>query len=525
MKSELNLKLIKSLSLEQIPVGVDVNGKMEFAANPMHLANGQPNPAYKSSYILWDSNRAAPPGFGVRVAGKKTYILRRKVNGKSIMPTVGNVADFNVIDDARAKAASLARIVVETGRNPNELARRAAEAELTLGQAMAKYREHMVTRQQKRAGAETLKVYDRAVRKLKAWGWCDRKVKDVTTAEIETKFLEGRATPEATEQAFRWPSRAVRWCISQEALAASSEGREPRIVVSPFEILTLNRHYRSQTQKNIEREEQSKRNPLKPSSTLGPFLEAAWSKRLTNDNETGVHYLLLMLLWGCRQSEHAKCVWGELLQAHGAAGVGRKTTSHVWLGEHEEYGPHVFFYRTKNELNHRLPITPMALRLLRLRQESSAKEVIQRGFGAKSRPFVFPARSRTSSTGHYRDATDLLGRLKNEAGLEKLTRHDLRRSFGSVMTALGVPESIKRRMFNHADVSVTDMYTKAEWELLRDWMTRIEEAILSKAPNVYNDLRPVDWPPLLAPERHICKPPAPRSGRPRKQLVVAPMPV
>jgi hypothetical protein len=30
-------------------------------------------------YILWDSNRDAPPGFGARVAGKKIDTIRRKV--------------------------------------------------------------------------------------------------------------------------------------------------------------------------------------------------------------------------------------------------------------------------------------------------------------------------------------------------------------------------------------------------------------------------------------------------------------
>ena len=61
--------------------------------NPKTLSDGSANSAHVSSYILWDSHRMAPPGFGVRVAGKKTYVLRRKVDGRSIMPTVGNVAD------------------------------------------------------------------------------------------------------------------------------------------------------------------------------------------------------------------------------------------------------------------------------------------------------------------------------------------------------------------------------------------------------------------------------------------------
>lgn len=517
MKTELDLKLIKQLTLDQLPIGHDEKGRLTFASNSRTSQDGSPNLNFVSSYILWDGHRSAPPGFGIRVAGKKTYVIRRKVNGRSIMPTVGNVADFNVLDDARRRAADMARVMLDSGMNPNELARQRQDAKITLGQAMARYRHHLVTRRQKPARDATLRVFDRVVRKLTGWGWIQRYVAEIPTDEIELKFLEGAGHSEANEQAFRWPTAAVRWIIENEALAANAARRDPHITVNPFDVLTLNRHYRTQTQKNREREDQSKRNPLKPGSTLGAFLEAAWSKRLMNDNETGIHYLMLMLLWGCRQSEHAPLCWGELLTEHGEPGASIKATSHVWLDDHERYGPYVFFYRTKNSLDHRLPITPMVLNLLRLRQTSAAAETEKRGFGTKSRKYVFPARSRFSKTGHYTDATDLLGAIREEINVEKLSRHDLRRSFGAVMTSIDVPESIKKHLLNHASSNVTDTYTRGEWVLLRDWMAKIEQAILVRAPNVYNALKPADWPPLAAPDPHVCRPVKARSGRPKKQ--------
>jgi len=45
-----------------------------------------------------------PPGFGLDVSRKKTYILRRKVLGKSMLSIVENFTDFDTIQDARAKA-------------------------------------------------------------------------------------------------------------------------------------------------------------------------------------------------------------------------------------------------------------------------------------------------------------------------------------------------------------------------------------------------------------------------------------
>ena len=505
MRADFNDDFIRRLRLGKPPVGYDAKGKLKFEDDPSC-----------KGYILWDTNQASPPGFGLRVGGKKTYIIRRKIDGRSIMPTVGNYADFESIAQAREKAAEMAREMIATGRNPNELRRERSAAELTLGVAMADYRAYLAGRENKPATPDTLRVIDRVMRRHKEWGWDVRKVREIATAEIEAKFEAGKEFPTANEQAFRWPAAAVNWAIAVEALSAAAANRESNLKVSPFEILRLKKRYRTNDQLEAERKAKTKRNPLKPRSTLGPFLEAAWSKKDTNDNLTGIHYLMLMLLWGCRKSEHAACVWGELLAEHGGPGLGRMSTSHVWLGDDGDYGPYVFFHKTKNGLSHRLPITPMALELLRMRQRGAAEEAVRRGFASKSRQFVFPARSKQSKSGHYSDATDLLDELRQEIGLQKLNRHDLRRSFGAVMTELSVPESVKSQFLNHAGSGATDTYTKAEWDLLREWMSKIEQSILIKAPNAYNALKPAAWPPIPAPEPHVCRPPRPRSGRPPK---------
>jgi integrase len=507
-RAELNDNYCKLRRLELPPIGYGPDGKLIFSAKPV---------APTASYVVWDTSRDAPPGFGLKVAGKKTYILRRKVHGKSMLSKVGNFADFDKIQDARAKARELARTMVSTGQNPNVLARAQNAAEVTVGQAMLAYREHIVERTQRPAKPETLRVYDRVMRRHAEWGWTDRKVRDIDTSEIKKKFLEAfDATPTAAEQAFRWPARAINWYVENEKIRAQAQGREPNIKGNPFNFLAVNNFYRSKEQIEDEREEQGKRNPLRPTEDLGKFLEACWSKKDLNDNMTGIHYLMLMLLWGCRKSEHAGLVWGELLSEVGGPGVGRRSTSHVYMKDHPDWGPYVFFYKTKNGRSHRMPLTPMAMELLRRRQVAAAEESARRGFQGKSRNFVFPARSPFSKTGHYMDATDLLDDLREEVGLDKLNRHDLRRSFGAVMTSLEVPDGIKARFLNHAHANVTDTYTQAEWSLLREWMMRIEQAILVRAPNVYNSLKPVDWPPIPAPKPHVCRPPKPRTGRPRK---------
>lgn len=522
-KADLDVKIIKGLSLAKVPVGYAPDGKLVFEANPHKDKAGNVIGKPVTGYILWDSNRSAPPGFGVRISTKKTYIIRRKVLGRSIMPTVGNFSDFATIDEARKRAAVLALKMVETGKNPNAEARQVAASEFTLRMAFARYREYLTLRTQKPAKPETLKVIDRVVRRFDEWKWLDCKIKDFTTVEIVKKFDENKAFATANEQRFRWVIAAVNWNIDREKFNARAANRVALLDFNPFEILIHDKKFRDQAQLDREREEKSKRNPLGPSTTLGPFLEACWAKKNTNDNETGIHYAILMLLWGCRKSEHAQCVWGELLPESSndkpdqkPPTPTRRNTSHVWLDADPQYGPYVFFHNTKNGRNHRMPITTMALELLKRRQVSAAEEAVRRGFAAKSRQFVFPAKNKTSKTGHYTDVKDLLDRVREEVGLIKLNRHDLRRSFGAVMTSLDVPENIKRSFFNHTAPNVTATYTKAEWDLLRTWMERIEQSILSTAPNVFNTLKPLIWPPIPAPDPHVCRPPKPRTGRPRK---------
>ena len=505
MKIELSMPLIKALKLGQKPVGIDSAGKLVFEADPSN-----------APYILYDASQDAPPGFGVKVAGKKTFIVRRKVNGKSVQPTVGNVADFmrakSPLTEARQAAAKLVEGILSTGRNPNVEARKAVAMIPTLGELFALYREHVSTRKRKPASLETLRVFDRSVRRFEELGWLDRKVDDFESVEIVREFSRASDEfPVAAEQAFRLALSAMQWKMQNEALDAAVAGREVAIRANPFTTLATNKMFLSRDEKELKYEAGSKRNPLSPTKTFGAFLEVAWAKRSTNDNATGVDYLIAMLLWGCRKSEHAQCVWRELVPAGE-----EKQTSYVDLGSDPEWGPHIYFHTTKNTRAHRLPLTPMAAELMRQRQRAAAEEAARRGFGLKSSRFVFPARSTSSKTGHYSDATELRGAIIEEAGIHKLTNHDLRRSFGAIMTAINVPDAVKKAFLNHADRHVTDTYTRATHDLLREWMSKIEQAILSTAPNVYNALKPVDWPPLPAPEPHVCRPPKPRTGRPRK---------
>lgn len=60
------------------------------------------------------------------------------------------------------------------------------------------------------------------MRRREEWGWSNKKVRDILDDEIIEKFKETHTiVPTATEQNFRWPSRAVDWYIENEKTTRS----------------------------------------------------------------------------------------------------------------------------------------------------------------------------------------------------------------------------------------------------------------------------------------------------------------
>ena len=189
VKIELNKRIIlDQLRIDEKPVGV-VDGKMVFEPNPK-----------KAPYIVFDTKLV---GFGVKVsAGRKTFVMQKKVAGRVVKAKVGDVSDFAKLEDARTKATELSLSIRQTGSNPNAERRRLIASEITLGDAMARYLTHLKNRKNP-ATENTIKGFERSERKLSFWK--GRRVKSLASDEIKEKFDELAATARtATEQTFRW---------------------------------------------------------------------------------------------------------------------------------------------------------------------------------------------------------------------------------------------------------------------------------------------------------------------------------
>jgi integrase len=473
MRVELNQDMILRLSVDRKPLSIDGESKkIVFGVNDAQ------NP-----WILFDSHRKAPVGFGVKVGkSSKTYIVQRKVDGKVIKIKVGNVSDFDRIDDAREAARLLAVEAKASGVNPTTARRQQKASEITVEMAFQSYVSYLKGRPVP-VKSNTLDNIEKSKRKLDPL--LSKRVRALMSLEILQMFDKHAATARtATEQAFRWASVAVKYAIKLEAHEAAQAGREPLLKSNPFDALTLNGKYRTRAQLDEEYRRKGVRNPLSARDTLGSFLEALWKHRGPL-NATGVDYLLLMLLWGNRKSESACLQWRDVISDEESV-----EASWVCLKQGK-----VHFYDTKNRRTHVLPLTQAATEILRRRQEEAADRAEIHGFG-KWRRWVFPARSRYSKTGHYSDAQSLLKNVASDAGIPKLTRHDLRRSFGRLADELGLPMTVVKRLLNHSGDGVTALYTEAEWGRVRQYLQRVEDAILATSPSIYNALRPLDAPPI-----------------------------
>lgn len=137
--------------------------------------------------------------------------------------------------------------------------------------------------------------------------------------------------------------------------------------------------------------------------------------------------------------------------------------------------------RTKNKLEHAVPLGPQAMAILRDRRTA-----------AKGSVYVFPVDRR--ATGHV-DIDKVMDRLRTRLGfVPSWTTHDLRRTASSGMTAIGITRFIADKVLNHSDRSVgaiydRNAYLKEKRSALERWDRRLAAIVNGKAPEKVVSLR------------------------------------
>lgn len=471
MKTTLNQAFVLKLDINQRPVA-EIDKRIVYENNVRRV-----------EYSVTDNHRDAPVGFAVKItASSKTYQIQRKINGKLCKRKVGNVRDFQSIDEARQKAHEILKELTVQRNDPLGVQAKKSAEELTLGKAFDLYVSFLTNRSTP-AKENTFKTISKARVKLKDWELIQ--IRHLTAEMILTRFdTIAKNTRTTAEQCFRWVTAVIDYSIQLELHNANSQGRSPFITYNPCAILKITKKFRTTAQLESDYHKSGVRNPMSPDTEMGRWLNAIWDRR--KKNRTGGDYLIATTIWGNRKVEATELKWRNRISE-----ITARTSSWIDLDRRI-----VFFFDTKNRRDHELPLTDCLLELFKQRYEITAEAY------EPHRIWVFPAETRKSkighlAKGHYSDMSSLLRYVKADAGITKLTIHDLRRTFGRIVEELGFPHSVTKRLLNHSTSDVTLRYTDPEWSRLIDYMQRVEDKILMFAPNVYNTLKPANKPIII----------------------------
>lgn len=427
--------------------------------------------------FLWD---AVAPRLAVRAtAGAKSFIFEAKLNRQTIRRTIGDATVWT-LEQARTEANRL-QVLVEAGTDPRELdrqkeeAKEAAkaaasaallEAERRAAPAIDAWTAYLTARSPK-WGALTLRDHERVSQeggRLITRG--KKATEDGTTqpgalralllrplAEIDASAVHAWLQPEAAKRpthaalAFRLLRGFLNWCAEQPEFADQ---------VQPGAC--AGRKVREELPKRAAKDDCLQREQLKP-----------WfAKVLAIKSPVIAAYLQAALLTGARREELAALRWDDV--------------DFQWCS---------LRIRDKVEGERVIPLTPYVAQLLRdLKRRNDTPPAEWRILhGKKVRndlekwepsPWVFS--SPTAAAGYLQEPRIQHKKACDEAGIDGLTIHGLRRSFGTLSEWCEVPTGVVAQIMGHKPSATAEKhYRRRPLDLLRQWHTKIEAWILAEA--------------------------------------------
>jgi integrase len=161
-------------------------------------------------------------------------------------------------------------------------------------------------------------------------------------------------------------------------------------------------------------------------------------------NHTIRDYILISLLTGARKTNVLEMEWRQInfmLQ--------------------EWYIP-----ETKNSEPHVIPLAAPAIEILQERLQHSQSS------------YVFPGKGKS---GHLVEPKKGWSRILKQAGISELRLHDLRRTLGSWMAALGATTAIIGKTLAHKSIQATKVYERIDIDPVREFITRANEEFFKVA--------------------------------------------
>lgn len=372
-------------------------------------------------------------GFAIRVNTTcKTYIVEKKVKGKSVRATIGLHGNLT-LSQARILAQGLLSQMAQ-GYNPNEAKK--AERQKIEGELLTfrqhptlelAYNEYLKNRTLK---PRTLKDYDQVVN-VYLKDWKSFKIGEISRAQVQQKYTDlSEKSPAQANLAM-----AVLRAIFNFSLEHFLDENDESIITSVNPVLTLKA---KRTWNKIKR-----RKGYIKQEQLSDWVNAVMSfSALRQERNTVRDFLITLILTGFRRDECQTLKWDSVDLKYG------------WITSNDP----------KNGEAHSLPMGDRLWEIMRSRYEQKFNE------------YVFSS-PKSKLKGYTTNLFDAKRKIIEETGIQ-FTFHDLRRTFGTIAENLDYGQYTIKRLLNHTVTGdVTEGYIQISDKKLRLAMQEIEDIV------------------------------------------------
>jgi integrase len=426
------------------------------------------------NYIVTDDHPDAPTGFGLRVSKTvKTYVVKLRVSGKMVTATVGRHPELllgrGVPPERNARflaGAIVARL--RGGEDVNAVKREEAIASRagakTLGDLFDDWRHGYLNNPKRKARPNTLLAVQKARERL-GDVLMSRPADKLSYKELEVFFQEkAKEHLTASEQTIRWVSAVYNRANDQLQLDALEADVEPTLYRNPAKLLAMKGYLRDKSELERDYAKKGVRRPLSGQAMgFRRWMDYILDARSRFNSRTAADYMLVTVVMGYRRMETKTLKWRHRMKDSEAA-QGNFVDMENRL---------IVLHVTKNRYMHVLPIPDYLYGLLCERRELVGKKT----------PWVFPAYSRSPlrKVEHYSDSRGFMDGVTAATNV-RFSEHDLRRTFGNIMSQLKMPTTVAKQLLNHKQGDgVTGLYTAQSNEQLVATINEIETEMLSYA--------------------------------------------
>ena len=377
-------------------------------------------------------------GLSIRVAntGRKTFIVRKKLNNKDTFSSVGHYPS-TTIHQARSKARDILN-VIDKGINPNNIRGDVlTKQSITLQKVFEDY-----SISKHNLASSTLNNYISILDNYLN-DWKKKAISEITRDMVEQRhrdITQGKGKFNGSTSRANTTMRLVRALFNYAKGQYEDSRGEPLFVHNPVDRITHNKGW------NKEKIRQG----VVHKYDLKKWYEGVMKLPIQEDNvsrntsaEVVRDFLIFVMFSGLRRNEVLEMKWSDI-----------------------DFKNHSFTIEdTKNNESHSLPLNFKLDEVLERRKNDSGNPYIFQGF---------------KPNGHLHPPKRQLERARELCG-GHFTNHDIRRTFETSANRLGLSNYTLNKLVNHKDsTDITGRYIVLDIEELREPMKMIAEELWSQ---------------------------------------------